>query len=356
MNILDITINLNVTIIISVAIIVVTFGTTVFYLIRHPETLEKWASIFYRVTKYLLNKGEYQYVKYDIQSKVNSYSNKLSKDIPNLSPSNIVIHWINENQTREQFIKNNAFIIRMHKSVNQNKNLVNASMAYISGVLLRKAKSYIAKYQKDSIDLYVAYKLFENQKADILDQFVSDFLRDGLEKDKVGQLYDNFFDIGKAGIFFPVFIQEMNFLGEKIFAKGAEKEKIYKEVTELVALLYCYANRKFDEKGANEFVGSYCKFTIRILGKKFKIDNEGKKIYINDLKKISSEIETIYLIGNITNKSFIKSVINESGLDYSIYFTKEYAAIIKDKEGQDYEVQNFLMVLRNNKIAVYHKK
>jgi hypothetical protein len=124
----------------------------------------------------------------------------------------------------------------------------------------------------------------------------------------------------------------------------------------LVALLYNYSRRKLDEKGTNEFVGSYCKFTIRILGKRFKIDTEGKRIYINNLKKINPDIETVYLIGNVDNKSFIKSVINECGLDFSVYMTKEYSAVIKDKEGEDYQVDNFITVLRNNKITMYHKK
>lgn len=348
--------NFNFTLVLSALLVTISVVSTGLYFVKHPEAVEKWAAIFYKIGKYIWKTSEYQYVKYDIQSKVNTYSAHLAKEVPNLSPASVVIHWIDENQTREQFIKNDKFIIRMHKSANQNKNLVNASMAFISGVLLRKAKAYIAKYQKDSIDLYVAYKLFEEQKADILEQFVQDFLRDGLDRDKVGKLYDNFFDIGRAGIFFPVFMLEINFLGEKVFARGADKEKIYKEVTDMIALLHNYSRRKYDEKGTNEFVGTHCKFAIRILGKRIKIEGEGKRIYINNLKKISHDIETIYLIGNIDNKLFIKSVINECGLDYSIYMEKDYSAIIKGKDGEDFPVDNYIAVLRNNKITMYHKK
>ena len=65
-----------------------------------------------------------------------------------------------------KYIKNGELIIRLHKSENQNQNIVNASVAFISFAFLKKAKSYIAKYQRESLDLYVCYDLLKQEKSE----------------------------------------------------------------------------------------------------------------------------------------------------------------------------------------------
>lgn len=88
----------------------------------------------------------------------------------------------------------------------------------------------------------------------------------------------------------------MTFLGEKIFGKGVNRNKIYKEVDDLVSFLLTLANRKTGEFSNLEHGGEYSKFAIRIVGKQYKIEEEGKQIYINNIRQITQPIETLYLI------------------------------------------------------------
>ena len=43
-------------------------------------------------------------------------------------------------------------------------------------------------------------------------------------------------------------------------------------------------------------------------------------------------------------------------IGFDILYEKEYSSVIKDKDGNDFEVDTFLLVLRNEKIKTVHRK
>lgn len=350
-------INIYVTISIVAIVSLVTGGSIVAHYAKNPEKLEKLISLLNRYLKFIIKKSEYAYIKYDIQSRVNGFVAELSKKVPHIIPTRVKLEWIDENIAPEQFIQSGQLVMRMHKSVNHNRNVVNATFTFVSYSLLRKAKSYIAKYQKSAIDLFVSFKILEKTKYELLDEFVQEYLNAGLDNEKIADFYDRFFDIDKAGLYFPVFITEMTFLGEKIFGKKRENEKVYEEVKKMVNFLYYYANRRLSQDTISEYNGEYCKFAIRIIGKRMKIDTEGKKVYINNIKKIPKSIETIYLIGDEQNVDFINSVVEccNGELGFEIFTRHQYKAMGKDRDGNEIELNNCLVVLRSNEISVYHK-
>jgi len=328
------------------------------YYLKNPEKFEKLVALLSKFFKFLCKRFDYSYIKFDLQGKINDYIKIVSKKVIHLDINKVNIKWISPSEIdKKSFIKDGTLILRMQKSENQNENIVNASMAFISFGFLKKAKSYIAKYQRESIDLYACYDLLRNEKSDILDQFVQDFLKEKLDNHKIADFFEKYDDINKAGIFYPVFIQELTFLGEKVFAKKRESEKIYEEVRNLVHYLFHYAHRRLKEDIIEDFNGNYCKFSIRIIGKRFKINILGEDIYKRNLEKINKNNETIYLIGNIEYKNFMKSVYNKSKdiIQYDLLTEKTYSAIIKDEEGNDFKVKNYMMILRSKGIKVYHK-
>lgn len=360
-NLLDINFNFNFDVsvwTISTTVSTVTLFSLFIYYIKNPEKFEKLIAILSKWFKFFYKRLDYSYIKFDLQGKINDYINSVSKKVKHLDVNKINIKWIKpENIDAKSYIKNGTLILRMQKSESQNENIVNASMAFISHAFLRKAKTYIAKYQRESIDLYACYDLLKNEKADILDQFVQSFMKEKLDNDKIASFFEKYDDIDRAGIFYPVLIQELTFLGEKVFAKKRDANVIYEEVRNLVNYLFNYAHRKLREDTIVDFNGAYCKFAIRIIGKRFKINHLGEKTYQNNLKKIHSDNETLYLIGNSEYKSFMKSVFDKSKdeINCELLTDETYSAIIKDENGDDFQVSNYMMILRSKKIGVYHK-
>ena len=329
------------------------------YFLLNPEKFEKFVALLAKFFKFLGNKLDRTYVKYDLQGKINDYLRKVSNRVKHIDIKKINVEWIDvSSQSEEQYIQNGQLIIRMKKGNHQNENLVKASMAFISYAFLKKAKYYLAKYQRESMDLFACYDLLREEKSEVLDQFVQDFMKNKMENEKISDFFEKYSDIDDVGIFYPVLVQELTFLGEKVFAKKRETQKIHEEVRKIVNYLYRYANRKLREDNVNDYVGEYCKFGIRIIGRSSVINRDGEKVYINHLKKIASSNETIYLIGNIDHKKFMKRVFKEckSDINYTKLSSETYVATIKDPEGERFDVMNYMMTLRNNTIKVYHKK
>ncbi len=333
-------------------------GLFVYYL-RKPEQFEKLVALIAKFFKFVSRRFDYSYIKYDLQGKINDYLKKVSKRVKHIDIKKINIKWVNpEHQDETDYIKNGQLIIRLKKGENQNENIVKASMAFISHAFLKKAKSYIAQYQRESMDLFACYDLLKEEKSEILDQFVQDFMKKKMDNQKIADFFEKYVDIDEAGIFYPVLVQELTFLGEKVFAKKRDAQKIHKEVRDVVNFLYQYSHRKLSENNVNDFSGEYCQFGIRIIGRSIVINSQGERVYINHLKKISAKNESIYLIGNHDHKKFMKGVFQkcQPTIGYSMLSDESYSATIKDKEGENLSVKNYMMTLRNDKIKVYHQQ
>lgn len=329
------------------------------YLLFYPEKFEKLSSIIWKYLRLVYKGAEKKYITHDIQSRVNDYiSSSLSKELVGFSPVKLKVEWVDEDQSEEEFISKGKIVLRMRKSDNQNKNFVNASMVFVAQNLLRKAKCYISARQKESIDLFACKKIFEKEKHEILDQFVQDFLLVKNDDKKIANYFERYDFIDKAGLFFPVFVQEMTFLGEKVFAKKRESA-IIKEVNELIEFLLKYSQRKIgEENNSLEFTGSYCRFAIIIIGRSRKIISEGKDPYVNRLKKLADcGAESLYLIGNYKNEQFIHNIIESmTNSKFFMFNSKKYKAVLNYEDGSSRDVKNYLVVLRSKQIKTYYNR
>lgn len=96
-------------------------------------------------------------------------------------------------------------------------------------------------------------------------------------------------------------------------------------------------------------------FSCGKLGQHFR---EGSRIYVNNICKLQNSVESIYLLGDLRNRSFIDSVVDEclQTIPYRIYNRKNYRARLKDHEGIPYESDNYLVILRSNLVEPFHEK
>lgn len=326
------------------------------YFITHPAKFEKFVALLSKWARFIWQGFDYTYIKFDLQGKINDYLSKATKKIKGLGFEKVKIAWTDPKQDPKTFMDNGQLIIRLRKGDSQNENIVNASMAFISHGFLRKAKYYIAKYQRESLDIYVCYDLLKNEKREILDQFVQDFMKEKMEKDKIADFFEKYMNIDDIGVFYPIFVQELTFLGEKVFGKKKYPEKIHTEVSSLVNYLNQYSQRKLNENIITEFNGEHCKFALRIIGKNVTIRKQGAMVYIRNLLNISSQIETIYLLSSRKNKGFVKNVYKKckEKLQFEFFNEENYKANLKNKEGESFEINAYMLVLRNKKIEVFH--
>lgn len=352
------TINIDMPITISIGLFSMGTLGLVAYVLKEPDKFEKVIRLASKIFRFCSTRAELCYVKYDIQSKLNGFIRKVQKNVPNLSQTKVRLEWIDENMTQEQFLKSGTLVLRLHNSRNPNRNLVNATVAFVSYSLLIKAKHYLANYQKTTINLFASQKILVKENPEAVGELIDSYLRDAMDNKKINSLYTQFTHIDMAGLFFPIYINELNFLGEKIFGTSVDKKSIYTEVNNLAGFLNNYSNRRLSQDIISEFTGSHCKFAIRIVGKQYKVDREGSRIYVNNICKLQNSVESIYLLGDLRNRSFIDSVVDEclQTIPYRIYNRKKYRARLKDHEGIPFESDSYLVILRSNLVEPFHEK
>lgn len=330
----------------------------ILYWLFFPDKAEKVSSQVYRVIGLVWKGGKKQYITHNVQGHVNDYVNNfLSNKLNNFQPVNLSIEWVDEDQTNDAFMKKGKLVVKMRMQDDQNKNLVNASMVFIANNLLPKTKHYLSDKQKKSIDLFVANKLFETQKEEIARSFVTEHLIKGHEDKKVADFFEKYFLIDQSGIFFPVFLEEMNFLGEKVFA-SKRSSKIFEEVAGLIDFLHRYSQRIVGEDSDEPiFSGEYCRFGICIVGRAVKINTEGQKPYLKHIRSLASKkADTIYLIASSKNSDFLDNLCDQDFLgeiEFDVYNKVDYSALIFTNKDTNKKVKNHLVVLRRKQVNHY---
>lgn len=336
--------------------LVTTFGTAgliLFIVIVFPGILNKTISSYWALIEKIgilyskANKGK---IKYSIQGKISDFSFELYDKLPEFQAPAIKVEWIDQNVTRKAFIENNVAVIKLCRDDPKNENLVNGTMLYVSDILLRKSGRYLSQSQKNAVELFVGYKLLGKEREDVLNSFVDSYLYPGInaKNPKISDYFDRYKNIDEFNFFIPIYLQEIIYLGEKVFGKRRE-DYIYKEVDDSLSFLEMYASRRIGEKvDQNCFDGNTCKFSIMIVGMKEKVIQEKHQIYIQHIREnlIPIGIETIYVLGPINNRHFIDQIAQKVQDTYKKIYSLDYESYTLRPDGTRKPVFTNLTVLR----------
>ncbi len=327
-------------------------------LIVNPDKVEKWASI---INKILADVGgifkfaHRNYVKYDLQSRINIFTKEVASSAPYLEDTKIAIEWTDTTIDREAFMQNGKAIIRLRRDDPEDLNFVHGAYWSVSTQLLPKVKRYISDTQKKAVDLYVTAKVIEQEKYHVIDHFLEHYLHPNIEKsDKLREIFDNFRTIDRYGAFYPVFLQELYFLSMKVYG-SPKNSQIIVEVTRLADFLHRFATRTVGDDSDSHFLGEYCKFGIVIVGTGATMSLRGTDPYVNYIKKalLPKDVETIYILGKYEHYDFINEVCDILDKSYSPFKSHKYEAELTFSDGQTSKESTHLVVLRSRHAEIY---
>ncbi len=214
-----------------------------------------------------------KYVQHDFQGSVNEFIKKHVKEMPGFQVKGVKLDWVDADVKRQSFLEQDRVVVRVKRDDPHHENFVKAVYLFVSTALLYRAKRYISPPQGRAIDLFVSAEIFREQKPEVVDYFLEKYLHPHIDDGsaRVTDLFKRFDVISKAGLFVPVFLQEMDYLGQKVFG-GRKGQEVVKEVDELVLFLETLAQRRVgDEQTDLNFSQQYCRFAIVIVGKAAKI-------------------------------------------------------------------------------------
>lgn len=333
-------------------------GVMLLLLLLNPEKIEKWSALLWHLLNGFgtLFKGAHkQYVKHDLQGRVNEFAKGLSGDAPFLAGSRVQIEWMDSEVTKRSFLHEGKVILRLRRDDPEDINFVHGAYMFVSTSLVAKVKRYISPSQRQAVDLYVTTKLLEREKESVRGLFLDQYLHPKTEEPdaKIGSYFDVFAKIDRGGFFYPVLLQELDFLGDKVFGKRRD-DKIIAEVNSLIEFLEPIAGRKVGDEGDLTFEQDYCRFGIVIVGKPLKLALSGADIYINYIKSrlIPQKIETVYIRGRWENKHVLDTICEEFADSYEKFRTRRFKMVLR-YSGELIERDQYLVVLRMKGTTIF---
>jgi len=326
-------------------------------IVSNPEKAEKWFALFWKLMVSLhlsLRFAHKKYVQYDFQGGVNEFIKKHAKEMPGFQVKGVKLEWVEGDVKRQAFLEADRVVVRVKRDDPRNENFVKAVYLFVSTALLYRAKRYISPPQGRAIDLFVTADIFREQRPEVVDHFLEEYLHPQIDDGsaRVTSLFEQFDVISKGGLFFPVFLQEMDYLGHKVFGK-ARNQEIVREVNELVEFLRALALRQVGKEETDlHFVRAYCRFAVVIVGRAMKV-KQSITPYVRFIRNgLEQNVETVYLVGNAENEKAIKEVCVElSDIFDTVSEKKMDKLVVFEREKR--KLKTFLVVLRAKNLQLY---
>jgi hypothetical protein len=235
----------------------------------------------------------------------------LRHSVPDLGQEKLKFEWVDSHAGREAFLADGKIVLRLRREDPEEHSFIHGAYLYVSGALLFKAKRYLSPSQRQSIDLFVTSKLVASEKPSakgvFLDQYLHPMTADA--KSKVALYLDDYAVIDQSALFFPVFVQELHFLGEKVFGRRRE-DLVRREVNGLITFLKPIANRTIGDEGDLNYRGQYCRFGLVIIGKRIKLLAGAIGPYVRYIERelAVKSADTVYLLAGTHNRAYVDEI------------------------------------------------
>lgn len=277
----------------------------------NPDKFKAWsANIAWALSGF--NKSfEYFAQQQEVQSKLNQYVSDLGKDT-DVALTRVRVKWAARDGEGVNWEDGKAIIVMRDRGF-RTKNFVHAAYMFTSSTLLKDIKRHASKAQSSALNVFTTKKILETVNRAAERQFITDYFNPSIEKNNDVRNYAKQLNtIAETGLYFPVLIQELVYLGGKLFLDSPGRGAIV-EITALIKFLETHCNRNVgDTTVAGDFNGAYTRSAIRIVSSRpvrEKGDPTGHKKRV--IEAFGPGVENVYVLGNADhgNKDFMNSVI-----------------------------------------------
>ncbi len=351
-------------IIIALASVFGTGALVILLLYFSPNTFEKWLALLMkgaiklRIGARALHKS---YVRHDFQGRVNEFVKENCPALPGTIADRVRLEWVDGSVSKQAILDGNVVVVRVKREDPEERSFVHAVCLFVSKSLLFKAKRYISTPQGEATDLLVSLRLLEREKPATVSHFVDDYLHPATDKKRhaaTAEIFDDLVTVDGGRLFYSIYLQELNFLGNKVFG-GRKDGVIVQEVRQLIEFLKKLADREVGDTEVDlDFFGSYCRFAMVIVGKSAKLLSQDVKPYVGFItgKLIPANIETVYLLAPAKNAPYVREIADSVAGTFDRYLEAKFTMPLKFKDGETRQSNTYLLILRKRGAQTYIQK
>jgi hypothetical protein len=308
---------------------VVTIIILLWFFLKNPEKVEKWASIILKVGAYVNKKAERMYMSTNIQAEISQKRKELGLG-GDVFEFGVKIDWIDE-ETAETDLKENKVVVMMKPFRSQARNLASVVTLYVPRAVLPKARNYVEQNLMKSIDYILSKSLLENNPT-ALQYYSSREIEEMTGETKA--LLETITPIHNIGRLTRIIIPEFQGLSN-LFPMETNPE-VQKETVQFVEAINKFETSKSSVEGSGlgVFSGEHIKMAIVPVGRADKLLQRGIENHLEFIENMLSRGIAHFFIVSSSGSSYPKQLVKLAcaGFNLSLVFSEEYLGFYKGKK------------------------
>ncbi|MHB9004190.1 MAG: hypothetical protein ACYC6C_09010 [Coriobacteriia bacterium] len=243
---------------------------------------------------------------------INDFAASAMFNLEHIEPAGVRTKWAeSESEVRAALAADGDVVIYLQQDLPDGENLARAALAFVGRQFIPRAKLSLTARQRQSLDLYVTGQLLDSQRSLVADDFFGTVLQPLIHADeKLSGLVESLRDIDRKGYFYPILIQQLVFMGEKV-ATGVAKEQVHEEVSGFVSWLRARALRiDKDDTVPLHFSGTLISCGIVMVAKWEKALSGDASAFANSgVRYANNGFENVYVIGDTDYSRLIEETV-----------------------------------------------
>lgn len=267
------------------------------YMLRNPEKVEGTKALLSRIPASWSLRFDKTYVASDIQSKLNGFAKSVNSPTVSIMPHPARIEWVSSLDPKT-LVRNNEIVIKLDSHIEQERNLVHATVAYVSQGLLPYSRSYVDDQIMKSCDLVVTGKILRKEREKgPLDFFLKEFLNPLVEQDiETKKNVGIMMKLDDSGYFTAILLRELWDLGRKLFPREAT-DTVKQETKDLLQMLEKLAEKKKGEDINTTLQKKNISMTVVLVGRPEVVASYGIDPYTKWIDRcLNNGIRTIHIL------------------------------------------------------------
>lgn len=269
----------------------------IYLIVQDPDRAVKLKAIitqpFFRALKWFSK----EHISSKVSSSVNEYFKRdLYSSLVNSDKYNFKVKWVSK--AADPILKENGtLILRMKEEKDQTKNILSAVHIALPHVVCPLTRKNINPNIVKSIDLTILQKLSYKFGAHGKAVYKKYFLEPETEKhEEIAKLISKLIRLDKHGFFVPIFLNELDLIGEGLYADG-DNVDYTSETYEFINYLTSIIERVRGEYIELNYLKSPFKVGTILLAVAKRADVQGLRPYLRRLRmKLDKGCESIYII------------------------------------------------------------
>jgi len=324
----------------------------IFLLVQNPDRAEKLKELFFLPWFRLFRIGVRQYVASAVSYSTTSFlKQQVNGLISSSTPVKVRIRWVNSPKD-PALHRDGSLVLFLRETNDQSRNVLSATQVALPRAVCTMIRSRIQAVVSEAIDLTILKKLADSLGKHALPVFQKYFLDPAIEEyASLPDLFKQLVELDSNGIFVPIFLEELNILGDYLHATGDTRDKT-NEIADFLKYLLAEAQRDIHEEIPLDHFSRHFKVGLVLLAISTKMKREGVVPYVKRVdQKIRQGCDSIYLIAYPGASKFLDRLLRVLQAENRVSLAKRVQVKASDKSSGGQREKGIALLLRTAFLA-----